>query len=181
MTFGGKILGLIGLCAMHIHTGLPPCYAQFENDSTAPIEIVADSMEWLNEEKIAIARGNADAVQGRYTLSANVLTAHIADGPNGNKESNSQISLIEAEGNVLLITPNEKARGSIGIYDVRNKTAILTGNVVLTQGENVLHGERLVMDLDTGHSRLEGAIGPTDRTENGRVKAIFNPENVNEP
>ena len=64
---------------------------------------------------------------------------------------------------------------------MRNKTAILTGNVVLTQGENVLHGERLVMDLDTGHSRLEGAIGPTDRTEDGRVKAIFNPENVNEP
>ena len=181
MTFGGKIIGLVALCVLHFYASLEPSYAQFENDSAAPIEIVADSMEWLNEEKIAIARGNADAVQGRYTLSAHVLIAHIADEPNGNHEANSQISLIEAEGNVILITPNEKARGSIRIYDVRNKTAVLTGSVVLTQGENVLHGERLTMDLDTGHSRLEGAIAPTDPTENGRVKAIFSPENVNEP
>ena len=181
MTFGGKAFGLVGLCVLHFYADLGPSCAQFENDSAAPIEIVADSMEWLNEEKIAIARGNADAVQGRYTLRAQVLIAHITDEPNGNQESNSQISLIEAEGNVLLITPNEKARGSIGIYDVRNKTAVLTGDVVLTQGKNVLHGERLIMDLDTGHSRLEGAIAPTDPTENGRVKAIFSPENVNEP
>ena len=181
MTFNGKILGLVGLYVFHFHANLDTSYAQFESDSAAPIEIVADSMEWLNEEKIAIARGNADAVQGRYTLSAHVLIAHIADEPNGNQEPNSQISLIEAEGDVLLITPNEKARGSIGIYDVRNKTAVLTGSVVLTQGENVLHGERLTMDLNTGHSRLEGATGPKDPTDDGRVKAIFNPENVNEP
>ncbi|MEE2694191.1 MAG: LptA/OstA family protein [Pseudomonadota bacterium] len=181
MTFIGKIVISMGVCGFHLHLGLATCYAQFENDSTAPIEIVADSMEWLNEERIAIARGNADAVQGRYTLSAHILTAHMANEPNGEEESNSQISLIEAEGNVLLITPNEKARGSVGIYDVRNKTAILTGNVVLTQGENVLHGERLIMDLNTGHSRLDGATGPTELTEDGRVKAIFNPENVNEP
>ena len=181
MTFGGKVFGLVGLCVLHFYADLGPSCAQFENDSAAPIEIVADSMEWLNEEKIAIARGNADAVQGRYTLSAHVLIAHIADEPDGNQKSNSQISLIEAEGNVLLITPNEKARGSIGIYDVRNKTAILTGSVVLTQGENVLHGERLIMDLNTGRSRLEGAAGPAEPTKDGRVKAIFNPENVNEP
>tara|TARA_B100000686_G_C16702945_1_gene924531 strand:+ start:162 stop:707 length:546 start_codon:yes stop_codon:yes gene_type:complete len=181
MTFGGKILRLFGLFALQFHAGLSLCYAQFENDSTAPIEIVADSMEWLNEEKIAIATGNADAVQGRYTLRAHVLIAHIADGPNGNNQSNSQISLIEAEGDVLLITPNEKARGSAGIYDVRNRTAVLTGSVILTQGENVLRGERLIMDLNTGRSRLEGTTGHTEPTKDGRVKAIFNPENVDEP
>ena len=49
------------------------------HNSEAPIEITADSMEWLNAERIAIARGNADAVQGNYTLSAHVLTAHMAE------------------------------------------------------------------------------------------------------
>ena len=181
MTFGGKVFGLVGLCVLHFYADLGPSCAQFENDSAAPIEIVADSMEWLNEEKIAIARGNADAVQGRYTLSAHVLIAHIADESNASQASNSQISLIEAEGNVLLITPNEKARGSAGIYDVRNRTAVLTGSVILTQGENVLRGERLIMDLNTGRSRLEGTTGHTEPTKDGRVKAIFNPENVDEP
>ena len=173
---------MIGAFTLQLNTTVVPCFAQFENDSAAPIEIVADSMEWLNEQKIAIARGNADAVQGRYTLRAHVLTAHITDEPNGTQQSNSQISLIEAEGDVLLITPNERARGRVGVYDVRNKTAVLIGSVVLTQGENVLHGERLVMDLNTGRSRLEGSNEPNQKSsESGRVKAIFNPENVDEP
>ena len=56
-----------------------PALSQFEKDSELPIEITADSMEWLNKERVAIARGNAVAVQGRYTLSAQVLTAHLAE------------------------------------------------------------------------------------------------------
>ena len=55
MTFGGKVFGLVGLCVLHFYADLSPSCAQFENDSAAPIEIIADSMEWLNEEKIAIA------------------------------------------------------------------------------------------------------------------------------
>ena len=94
--------------------------------------------------------------------------------------SNSQISLIEAEGNVLLTTPTEIARGNTGTYDVRKKKAILIGAVVLTQGENVLHGEKLVMDLNTGHSRLEGTAGSAEQDGDGRVKAIFNPETAEE-
>ena len=170
---------------LQAYTSFNICHAQFETDSAAPIEITADSMEWLNEKQIAIARGNADAVQGRYTLSAHVLTAHITSNPKDSGVSNgststSQISLIEAEGNVLLTTPTEKARGNTGTYDVRRKTATLVGAVVLTQGENVLHGEKLVMDLNTGHSRLEGTAGPADQDGDGRVKAIFNPETTEE-
>ena len=164
---------LFGLCGS---TNVNPCYAQFETDSAAPIEITADSMEWLNEKKIAIARGNADAIQGRYTLRAQVLTAHITEDSGNEQESNSQISLIEAEGDVLLITPTEEARGNTGTYDVRRKTATLIGSVILTQGDNVLHGEKLVMNLVTGHSRLDGDRDPTETNSSGRVKAIFNPE-----
>lgn len=172
-------LYLLLLCAAYGFSNVIPAYAQFETDSAAPIEITADSMEWLNEKKIAIARGNADAVQGRYTLSAQVLTAHITNDPENEQESNSQISLIEAEGNVVLITPSEEARGHTGEYDVRNKTATLIGSVVLTQGDNVLHGEKLVMNLITGHSQLDGGTGATDTNKDGRVKAIFNPETTN--
>ena len=179
------VLLLAAVWTLQAYTNLNTCQAQFEADSAAPIEITADSMEWLNEKKIAIARGNADAVQGRYNLSAHVLTAHITNNPNDDgvldgSTSNSQISLIEAEGNVLLTTPTEKARGNTGTYDVLKKKATLIGAVVLTQGENVLHGEKLVMDLNTGHSRLEGTAGSAEQDGDGRVKAIFNPETAEE-
>ena len=156
-----------------------PALSQFEKDSELPIEITADSMEWLNEERVAIARGNAVAVQGRYTLSAQVLTAHMAEASAEGSETVAQIRRIEAEGNVMLATPKETARGSRGTYDVENKTALLVDSIVLTQGENVLRGEKLIMDLITGRTRLEGG-GIETEPANGRVRAIFKPSDENQ-
>ena len=156
------------------YVGAIPALSQFEKDSELPIEITADSMEWLNKERVAIARGNAVAVQGRYTLSAQVLTAHMAEASAEGSETAAQIRRIEAEGNVMLATPKETARGSRGTYDVGGKTALLVDSVVLTQGENVLRGEKLIMDLITGRTRVEGG-GLETEAENGRVRAIFKP------
>ena len=156
----------------------PAAHAQFESDTNAPIEITADSMEWLNVERIAIARGDADAIQGRYHLHADVLTAHLGEGEGGTQD---KIRLIEADGNVRLSTPTETASGETGEYDVEQKRVVLEGGVVLTQGETVMRGERLVMDLNTGVSTLEGtptaAAEPTTSATGGRVSVILHPEN----
>ena len=156
---------------LSVSLGTLPALAQFKDDSEAPIEITADSMEWLNDERIAIARGNADAVQGSYTLSAKVLTAHMAETSAADSDAPTRIRRIDAKGNVVLTTPKETARGATGTYDLEKKTAVLVGSVVLTQGDNVLHGQRLVMDLTTGRSRLGGTSSEND----GRVRAIFSP------
>ena len=156
-------------------TTIVPASAQFEDDSESPVEITADSMEWLNDERIAIARGNADAVQGRYTLSAQVLTAYMAEDSSEGSDTVSRIRRIEAEGNVVLSTPKETAHGRTGTYDVERKVAILRGSVVLTQGDNVFHGQKLTMDLTTGRSRLEGSMPADPSGNSGRVRAIFRP------
>lgn len=150
-----------------------PAAAQFEADSDAPIEITADEMEWREEERIAIAIGNADALQGRYRLYADVLTAFLAapaedSGEAGEAANPNRIERIEADGNVRLVTPDEVVVGDNGVYDVENARASLEGEVVLTQGENVARGDRLDMNLDTGVSRL------TAKPETGgRVTAVF--------
>jgi lipopolysaccharide export system protein LptA len=46
--------------------------------------------------------------------------------------------------------------------------------VVLTQGENVLKGDRLVIDLKTGESRFENT-GNT-AVAGGRIRALFMPK-----
>jgi lipopolysaccharide export system protein LptA len=164
--------------ALFVALGSPAAHAQFESDSSAPIEITADTMEWKNVERIAIARGNADAIQGRYHLHADVLTAHLGEGEGGTQD---KIRLIEADGNVRLSTPTETASGETGDYDVERKRVVLEGGVVLTQGETVMRGERLVMDLVTGVSTLEGrptaASEPTTSATGGRVSVILHPEN----
>ncbi len=78
-----------------------------------------------------------------------------------------------------MITKDQNASGDLGIYDLKTKTITLSGNVVVSQGQNVIHGERVVVDMTTGNARVEsgssnggagaGAPGP------GRVRALIQP------
>ena len=99
----------------------------------------------------------------------------MAETPLTDSNAVSRIRRINAEGNVILTTPNETARGGTGTYDLEKKIVVLVGSVVLTQGDNVLHGQKLIMDLTTGRSRLEGATPTTSPKDGGRVRAIFRP------
>jgi lipopolysaccharide export system protein LptA len=46
---------------------------------------------------------------------------------------------------------------------MRENTVTLVGNVVVTRGNDILRGNRLVVDLTTGVSRMDG----------GRVERLF--------
>ena len=148
-----------------------------------PIEISADSLEVAQEEQVATFAGNVDAVQGDLVLSADRLMVHyegessavgIASG------SDNSIRRIDAEGNVVIASPEETAKGRQGTYDVPAKLVTLEGQVVLTRGENVIRGERLELDLVTGKSRMVGAETTVAEgeaaTSNTRVKALFTPK-----
>ena len=66
---------------------------------------------------------------------------------------------------MFVSSPEETAQGDNGIYDVQSKQIVLTGAVVLTRGENVVRGQRLVMNMETGRSQMKG----------GRVQGVFVP------
>ena len=65
----------------------------------------------------------------------------------------------------------QTATGDLGVFDMKTNTVTLTGNpVVMTQGQNVLRGEKLVVDLTSGVSRVESSKGGQ-----GRVQGLFQP------
>ena len=41
-----------------------------------------------------------------------------------------------------LVTKDQNASGELGVYDLKSKMITLTGNVVVSQGKNVLRGEQ---------------------------------------
>ena len=71
------------------------------------------------------------------------------------------IRRIEARGGVTVISKDQNASGDLGVYDLKKKTITLTGNVVVSQGKNVLHGERVVVDTTTGNAHFDTAGSPT--------------------
>lgn len=109
-----------------------------------------DSLEYQENERLAIARGDVVATRGENRLGADVLTARIATGTDGK----ARVRLIDAAGNVVITTPDSVARADRAAYDVETGIAKLDGSVRLTRGENQLNGDHAEVDLNAGTSRL---------------------------
>ena len=91
----------------------------------------------------------------------------VALGDNGTK-----ITRIYARGDVVINSDQDQTTtGDLADYDVPGQTVVVSGNVVLTQGKNVLKGDRLVINLTTGESRFDP--GSANSGKPGRIKAIF--------
>jgi len=107
-------------------------------DTKLPVEISSDKLEVLQNENKAIFKGNVVAVQGKIRLSSETMIVHYKqkDDKEGQatkvKASSSQdsgsmgaITLIEVQGNVLVATPEESAKGDNGNYEVPRKCCTL--------------------------------------------------------
>ncbi|MEQ8246583.1 MAG: lipopolysaccharide transport periplasmic protein LptA [Alphaproteobacteria bacterium] len=151
--------------------------AQFRSahDTALPIEIAADALEVQQDNQIAVFSGNVDAKQGNMVLRAEKLWVHYQESATA--DTAQAISKIDAEGKVFFSSGGETAEGDQGAYDVDNAVIVLTGRVVLTQGDNVLKGSRLVLDLRTGRSSMDA----DQTTGDGRVRGLFVPRRGTAP
>ncbi len=132
-----------------------------------PIDITADSLQIQQDTGTAVFIGDVRAVQVDMTLTADKLTVHYREAENDEEELG--VERIEAEGHVFVTSPGRTAQGRSGVYDVDNGLIDLAGDVVLTQGEHVISGKTLHMNLETGESRISGG------GEGDRVQSLFVP------
>lgn len=87
------------------------------------IQVFADNgIEWHSEDLRIIARGNAHAVRGDVTVDADMLTAYYRKGPKGD-----EIWRLDADGHVVIRSPNDTATGHKGIYDLDKSIFVLKG------------------------------------------------------
>lgn len=89
-------------------------------------------------------------------------------------QGESKVQLINADGNVVIDTPNEVVHGDAGTYTVETGIATITGSVKITRGENQLNGGYAVVNLKTGISKLYAS--PPGKMEQDRVKLLLVPE-----
>jgi lipopolysaccharide export system protein LptA len=77
----------------------------------------------------------------------------------------SSIKRLEARGNVVVTQKDQVVTGETAVFDTKTNLVTMLGGVVLTQGKNVLRGDRLLVDMTTGVSRVE--------SDSGRVQGLF--------
>jgi lipopolysaccharide export system protein LptA len=166
-----KIIGVV--LAVLLTAAVPPAHGQgqtqgpfggFKHDRTAPIEITSNALEVRQAENLAIFSGEVVAGQGTLRLTSDRLDVYYTQ--EGTEDPGTgDIRNMQAHGNVFISNGTETAQGKQAEYDVEAGTITMTGSVVLTQGQNVISGRRLVIHVDEGQGRMEG-----------RVKSIFTPQ-----
>jgi lipopolysaccharide export system protein LptA len=171
---------------------LPNAFQGFSADRDEPVKIEANSLEIHDKDRYAVFSGNVVVQQGDSTMRSRELKVHYEGSLRGNQKGGQsadapaaksatvtndpaqRIRRLEALGGVVITNKDQKATGDTGVFDMRTNTATITGNVIITQGPNIMRADRLIVDLKTGFSRMEAA-GKDGRA---RVQGLFVPSSV---
>ena len=170
-------------------SGVPNAMQGFSQNRDQPIQIEAAELEMRDKKNEATFSGNVKVVQGDTTMTSKTLVVFYdstsapaapapaaagkakaakaapmqsaTPGPGGS----SSIKRLEASGNVVVIQKDQVVTGDNAIFDTKTNLITMLGGIVLTQGKNVLRGDRLMVDMTTGVSRVE--------SDSGRVQGLF--------
>ncbi len=143
------------------------------HNSNAPVSYAADRIELQDRQNRVVLSGNVQITQAGLQLNAARTIVNYSDG------GNLSIQRIMATGGVNVQRGNERARGDTAVYDFNRRIITMAGNVRLNRGGDTLNGGRLVIDLATGVSSVDGnASGSSSVTgntgsSNGRVTGTF--------
>jgi lipopolysaccharide export system protein LptA len=168
MTGGAKLRAFAQMVAVAACiTGAAPVLAQGTSLSFSglnavrgqPVEVRSDSLQVDNSTGETVFSGNAVLGQGDMRLAAQTIKVVYAPG------DNSRIRRLEAAGGVTLVTAQEAAEAANAVYDIDAGTVRMSGSVILTQGSNVLSGDRLTVNLRSGQGSLEGRVRTIIQTD----------------
>ena len=121
-------------------------------DTSAPVELSADSLRVDQATGQARFTGNVLIGQGAMRLSAQDVTVTYAAG------GQQKIKALTATGGVTLVSGPDAAEAREAVYDVESGNIVLTGDAIVTQGTNVLAGDRLEVNLATGTANVSGRV-----------------------
>jgi lipopolysaccharide export system protein LptA len=168
--------------------GAPTAFEGFSKNRGQPVKIQAATLEVRDKEKIATFSGDVVVTQGDTVMRCQLLVVFYdadtagKDAPAGAKAGpksaskavpkgtpsepagQQQIRRMEATGGVVVNQKDQTATGDRADFDMPTNSVTLSGNVVVTKGQDVLRGQRLVVNMTDGVTRIEG----------GRVDALIN-------
>ena len=145
------------------------------HNSNAPVDYAANRIELQDRQNRVVLSGNVVIEQAGLRLTAARTLVNYSDA------GSLSIQRIMATGGVVVTRGNERARGDTAVYDFNRRIITMAGNVALRRGTDTLNGGRLVIDLTTGISSIDGrasgaasTVGvPVENRGNGRVSGSF--------
>ncbi len=132
------------------------------HNSNAPVSFGADRIELQDRENRVILSGNVEITQANLRLNSARTLLNYSDA------GSLRLDRITATGGVVVTRGSERASGDTAIYDFNRRIITLAGNVNLRRGGDTLKGGRLVIDLRTGVSSVDGSTGASTADQDPR-------------
>ena len=149
---------------------------RISHDSDAPVDFNAGHMELQDKQKRVILTGDVVITQAELRLTADrTLMAYTDAGK-------LTLQRVDANGHVVVTRNDERASSDVAVYDLTRKIITMVGHVVLDRRNgDKLGGGRLVIDLNTGISSIDGHAASSQiaapggmPAPQGRVSGTFN-------
>lgn len=143
------------------------------HNSNAPVSYAADRIELQDKQNRVVLSGNVQITQADLNLNAARTIVNYSD------TGTLRIQRIMATGGVAVARGNERARGDTAVYDFNRRVITMAGNVRLNRGGDTLNGGRLVIDLASGVSSIDGrasgssSVTGEGQSSGGRVTGTF--------
>lgn len=112
-----------------------------------PVDIRSDRLVAHQSGRTVVFEGHVRVRQPPYAMTCERLVVHYG--------KNQRVERLVAEGAVHFTQGDRVATAKRAELDNVHRTLTLTGDPVLTEGPNVIHGNTMVVDLTTGQVRVE--------------------------
>lgn len=174
--FRRRLIGCLALFALALAPGLAgaqtfsDAFAGFGSNEREPIQIEAKELKVQDKDQSAVFSGDVVVTQGDAVLKTQRLIVRYDGSAAGGV--NQRISKLEASGRVYISSKDQTATGERATFDMGRQLMVMTGReVVLSQGPNVVVGNKLTVNLKTGQADLEAP-------KSGRVKVLIQPNSL---
>jgi len=135
-------------------------------DKGKPIDIVSDTMEGFDKEKMVVFKGSVIAKQDDLLIFTDVIETYL------NEETN-EISKAYARGNVKIVKQDRTATAQEAFFDNIKREIILKGDVVVYQGQDKIIGNVITYYINEDKVVVEGE-------SEKRARAILTPKPKNQ-
>jgi lipopolysaccharide export system protein LptA len=164
---GGLALGTVLAGGMTLHA-----QTIASHDTRAPVSFDAGSIDFDDRANRVVLSGGVVVTQAGLTVRSNRMLASYTDA------GSLEVQRITANGGVVVTRGDERASGDVAVYDFNRRIITMAGNVALRRGGDTLNGGRLVIDLQSGRSTIDGraaggSSAPGTQGSDGRVTGTF--------
>jgi len=158
---------LIALCTICHATDIE------SGEEGSPITITSDRLETFERGGVVVFSGQVVAEQNRYTIDCDELRIYYRQNQAENKgvgaAERGEIEKIEAKRNVSIKGEHGVITGDHAELHQSTQKVVMTGHVVMKDGENIVKGDSITFFLKEGKGIVESL-------KDHRVKATIYPK-----